>query len=67
VRSYLADMEDSPLLPDSTAAIDSLLNAFMMSTALREVHWELVNRPDWVRIPLAGVRRMLGRQPPFMG
>ena len=67
VRSYLADLEDSPLLPDSTAAIDSLLNAFMMSTALREVHWELANRPDWVRIPVAGVRRMLGRQPPFMG
>jgi maltose alpha-D-glucosyltransferase/alpha-amylase len=67
VRSYLADMEDSPLLPDSTAAIDSLLNAFMMSTALREVHWELANRPDWVRIPLAGVRRMLGRQPPLIG
>ena len=67
VRSYLADLEDSPLLPDTTAAIDSLLNAFMMSTALREVHWELANRPDWVRIPVAGVRRMLGRQPPFMG
>ena len=66
VRSYLDEMEDSPLLPDSAQAIDDLLNAFALSRALRELHWELVTRPDWVRIPLAGLRRMLGRAPSFI-
>jgi maltose alpha-D-glucosyltransferase / alpha-amylase len=66
VASYLVEMEDSPLLPDSAAAIDDLLAAFAMSRSLRELHWELVTRPDWVRIPLAGIRRMLGQSPSFI-
>ena len=67
VTRYLAEMEDSPLLPDSAEAIDDLLAAFAMSRSLRELHWELVTRPDWVRIPLAGIRRMLGQTPSFIG
>jgi maltose alpha-D-glucosyltransferase/alpha-amylase len=67
VTRYLAEMEDSPLLPDSAEAIDALLAAFAMSRSLRELHWELATRPDWVRIPLAGIRRMLGQTPSFIG
>src|SRR5665811_54955 len=66
LRSYLVEMEDSPLLPDSPEAIHVLLNAFAMSRALRELHWELANRSDWVRVPLAGLRRMLGQEPSFI-
>ncbi|MGB9359494.1 MAG: maltose alpha-D-glucosyltransferase [Acidimicrobiia bacterium] len=66
VRSYLDEMEDSPLLPDSTQAIDHLLDAFALSRALRELHWELVTRADWVRVPLAGMRRTLGQAPSFI-
>ena len=66
LRSYLDEMEDSPLLPDSPQAIDDLLNAFALSRALRELHWEMVTRPDWVRVPLAGLRRMLGQGPSFI-
>ncbi len=66
VRSYLDEMEDSPLLPDSAQAIDNLLNAFALSRALRELNWELATRPGWVRVPLAGLRRMLGRAPSFI-
>ena len=66
VESYLAELEDSPLLPDSVEAIDDLLDAFVMSRALRELHWELLTRPDLVRVPLAGLRRMLGYDPSFI-
>ena len=66
VESYLAELEDSPLLPDSVEAIDDLLDAFVMSRALRELHWELLTRPDLVRVPLAGLRRMLGYDPSFV-
>lgn len=67
LRSYLADIADSALIPDSPAGIDSLLDAFMVSKALREVHWELANRPGWVGIPVAGLRRLLEQDPPFSG
>jgi len=66
VTRYLAEMEDSPLLPDSAAAIDDLLAAFAMTRSLRELHWELATRPDWIRIPLAGIRRLLGQTPSFI-
>ncbi len=51
LRSYLDEMEDSPLLPDSSEATDALLNAFALSRALRELHWELLTRTD--RVPCA--------------
>jgi len=63
MRSYLDEMEDSPLLPDSPQAIDDLVSAFALSRALRELHWELITRPEWVRVPLAGLRRVLGQAP----
>ena len=66
VESYLTELEDSPLLPDSVGAIDDLLDAFVLSRALRELHWELATRPDLVRVPLAGLRRMLGQTPSFV-
>jgi maltose alpha-D-glucosyltransferase/alpha-amylase len=66
VESYLTELEDSPLLPDSADAVNSLLEAFMLARSLRELHWELATRPELVRVPLAGLRRMLGQTPSFI-
>ncbi|MEA2010790.1 MAG: maltose alpha-D-glucosyltransferase [Actinomycetota bacterium] len=63
IRRYLSAMEGSPALPDDPGAIDALLTAYAVARALRELHWELSVRPDWVGVPLAGLRRMLGQQP----
>ena len=38
-----------------------LLDAYVLDKALYEVVYESDNRPDWVDIPLAAVRRILGR------
>ncbi|WP_236630142.1 phosphotransferase [Corynebacterium atypicum] len=37
-----------------------LLDAYVLDKALYEVAYEANNRPDWVGIPLAAVRRLLG-------
>jgi maltose alpha-D-glucosyltransferase/alpha-amylase len=66
LRAYLDEMEDSPLLPDTAQATAGLLNAFALSRALRELHWELGTRPEWARVPLAALRRMLGETPSFI-
>ena len=42
------------LLPALDQA-DVLLNAYLLEKALYELLYELNNRPDWVRIPLAGI------------
>ncbi|QGU05217.1 maltokinase N-terminal cap-like domain-containing protein [Corynebacterium comes] len=39
-----------------------LLDAYVLDKALYEVVYESDNRPDWVDIPLAAVRRILERQ-----
>ena len=39
-----------------------LLDAYVLDKALYEVVYESDNRPEWVDIPLAAVRRILGRE-----
>jgi maltose alpha-D-glucosyltransferase/alpha-amylase len=36
-----------------------LLEAFVLEKALYELAYELNNRPDWVRIPLVGIRQLI--------
>jgi predicted trehalose synthase len=39
----------------------SLLPLFELHKAFYELRYELNNRPDWVRIPLAGIRGFIAR------
>jgi maltokinase len=55
---YLEDV-DPALLPAGEAAITNLLSIYELEKAIYELHYELNNRPDWVRIPVAGIRRLL--------
>jgi maltokinase len=55
---YFADV-DPTLLPSGEAAINNLLSIFELEKAIYELQYELDNRPDWVSIPVAGIRRLL--------
>jgi trehalose synthase-fused probable maltokinase len=50
---------DPSLLPPGQAATDQLLAIFELEKAVYELRYELNNRPDWVRIPVAGISRLL--------
>ena len=50
-------MGESPLVPQGHD-FDELLKALMLEKALYELTYELNNRPDWVRIPLAGILKL---------
>ena len=50
---------DSSLLPSGQEAIQRLLSVFELEKAVYELRYELDNRPDWVRIPVAGIQRMI--------
>jgi maltokinase len=47
------------LLPQSPADIEVVLDAFLLAKAVYEVGYELAHRPDWARIPLEAVSRLL--------
>jgi maltokinase len=50
---------DPTLLPAGEAAIHNLLSIYELEKAIYELQYELDNRPDWVSIPVAGIRRLL--------
>jgi trehalose synthase-fused probable maltokinase len=50
---------DQSLLPPGRAAIERLLSVFELEKAVYELRYELDNRPDWVKIPVAGITRLL--------
>jgi maltokinase len=58
LEEYLASV-DVTLLPSGDAAIASLLSIYELEKAIYELQYELNNRPDWVVIPVAGIRRLL--------
>jgi trehalose synthase-fused probable maltokinase len=54
---------DLHLVP-SGASMDRLLRVFELEKAVYELRYELNNRPDWVKIPVAGIVRMLEEEVP---
>jgi maltokinase len=50
---------DPSLLPPSRHGVEQLLSVFELEKAVYELRYELNNRPDWVRIPVAGILRLL--------
>jgi maltokinase len=55
---YLVEADQS-LLPPGRAAVERLLSVFELEKAVYELRYELDNRPDWVKIPVAGIARLL--------
>jgi maltokinase len=58
LEHYFATIDPS-LLPAGEAAVRNLLSVFELEKAVYELRYELDNRPDWVAIPVAGIKRLL--------
>ncbi|HUF89590.1 MAG TPA: maltose alpha-D-glucosyltransferase [Gemmatimonadota bacterium] len=59
VAGYFEAVDDSPLLPSGDDDRELLLRVFLLEKALYELRYEIENRPDWVRIPVAGVLQLV--------
>jgi maltose alpha-D-glucosyltransferase/alpha-amylase len=59
LRAYRAAAGRAAFMPHTDDEFARLLDAFLLEKALYEVGYELNNRPDWVRIPLRGIRELL--------
>jgi maltokinase len=55
---YFASV-DHALLPAGETSVVNMLSIFELEKAIYELQYELDNRPDWVSIPVAGIRRLL--------
>ena len=63
LAAYRETMAGQRLWPSEPKAADRLLNFFLLEKAFYEIEYELANRPDWLRVPLTGLLRILPQQP----
>ncbi len=59
MNSYLKTVEDAAFLPNKKEDLLVMYDAFLMEKAIYELGYELNNRPDWVKIPLRGIKFIL--------
>jgi predicted trehalose synthase len=57
---YLEAAAGAAFLPEP-AALDDLIDVFVLNKAFYELAYELNNRPDWVGLPLDGIRAIAAR------
>ena len=59
LAGYLGEVD--PAIVPSGDALERRLRLFELEKALYELHYELGHRPDWVRVPVAGILQLLER------
>jgi len=59
IGGYRPAVGDCPSVPADEKTFRRLLDLFQLEKALYEICYEAANRPDWLRIPVDGVRRIL--------
>jgi maltose alpha-D-glucosyltransferase / alpha-amylase len=62
LAAYHEILVDPRLWPNDADVGGQLLDFFLMEKALYEIEYELAHRPDWVRVPLDGLLRILSRR-----
>jgi maltose alpha-D-glucosyltransferase/alpha-amylase len=58
--AYLERAGTASFVPAQRSELTILLDAYVLEKAIYELAYELNSRPGWVRIPLAGIRQILG-------
>jgi maltose alpha-D-glucosyltransferase/alpha-amylase len=59
LQSYLATAAGAPFIPKDEHDLQVMLEAYLLDKAIYEVGYELNNRPDWVVIPIRGIKHIL--------
>ncbi|HME88158.1 MAG TPA: maltose alpha-D-glucosyltransferase [Chthoniobacterales bacterium] len=59
LQSYLATSSDAMFVPQNSDDLQILLEAYLLDKAVYEIGYELNNRPDWVVIPIRGIKHIL--------
>jgi maltose alpha-D-glucosyltransferase/alpha-amylase len=62
LAGYREAMTNHRLWPSDPHAASDLLNFFLLEKAFYEIEYELSHRPDWLRVPLMGMLRILSER-----
>jgi maltose alpha-D-glucosyltransferase / alpha-amylase len=61
LAGYREFMTDQRLWPADPQTSMQMLNFFLLEKTLYEIEYELAHRPDWLRVPLTGMIRILSK------
>ncbi|ELR73642.1 Trehalose synthase [Fulvivirga imtechensis AK7] len=61
LQGYFDTVGNSSFIPDNREDMKTLLEVFLLEKAIYELNYELNNRPDWVVIPLRGIKSIVRR------
>ena len=61
LAAYREAMTHPRLWPADRRAAEGMLNFFLIEKAFYEIEYELAHRPDWLRVPLTGMLRILSQ------
>ena len=59
LQSYLQTTAGAVFVPQKSDDLQILLEAYLLDKAVYEISYELNNRPDWVVIPIRGIKHIL--------
>jgi maltose alpha-D-glucosyltransferase/alpha-amylase len=62
LAAYREIMANQPLWPADKAAAEQMLNFFLLEKVFYEIEYELAHRPEWLRVPLTGMLRILSQR-----
>ncbi len=59
LRSYLATTSGAVFIPPNQDDLEVFLEAYLLDKAVYEIGYEMNSRPDWVVIPIRGIKHIL--------
>ncbi|QHT68878.1 maltose alpha-D-glucosyltransferase [Rhodocytophaga rosea] len=61
LSAYLEKVKGQSFIPNNKEDFDVLMQVFLLEKAVYELSYELNNRPDWVVIPIRGIKYIMDR------
>ena len=62
LEAYLATVKDASFIPKNEETLVILLKAYLLDKSIYELSYELNNRPDWIEIPIKGIKQILSSE-----
>ncbi|HNC14062.1 MAG TPA: alpha-amylase, partial [Cyclobacteriaceae bacterium] len=59
MAAYKQNVKGTPFVPRTDEELHIMMTTFLLEKAIYELNYELNNRPDWVIIPLTGIKAIL--------